>query len=74
MRPLLEEGSGLRAGRDFHLACSPSRLDPGNRTHVYSNTPKVIGGLTPACTESAATFYGRIDRQGRTARGRARPR
>ncbi|UQA94750.1 nucleotide sugar dehydrogenase [Streptomyces halobius] len=60
LRPLLEEGSGLVAGRDFHLACSPSRHDPGNRTHRYGNTPKVIGGLTPACTEAAATFYGRL--------------
>ncbi len=44
LRPLLEEGSGLTAGRDFHLACSPSRHDPGNRIHRYRNTPKVIGG------------------------------
>ncbi|MFE7041005.1 nucleotide sugar dehydrogenase [Streptomyces atratus] len=67
--PLLEEGSGLRAGRDFHLAYSPSRLDPGNRTHVYANTPKVIGGLTPACTESAAAFYGRLTDKVVRARG-----
>lgn len=69
VRPLLEEGSGLRAGRDFHLACSPSRLDPGNRAHVYANTPKVIGGLTPACTESAAAFYGRLTDKVVRARG-----
>ncbi|MER6102503.1 nucleotide sugar dehydrogenase [Streptomyces sp. NPDC001832] len=67
--PLLEEGSGLRAGRDFHLAHSPSRLDPGSRTHVYANTPKVIGGLTPACTESAAAFYGRLTDKVVRARG-----
>src|SRR5690242_5467982 len=60
LRPLLEEGSGLRAGRDFHLAYSPSRVDPGNRDHTPANIPKVIGGLTPACTESAAAFYGRL--------------
>ncbi|MEW2220686.1 nucleotide sugar dehydrogenase [Streptomyces sp. NPDC006990] len=60
VQPLLEEGSGLRAGRDFHLACSPSRVDPGNRTHDYTAIPKVIGGLTPACTEAAAAFYGRL--------------
>ncbi|OEV00719.1 MULTISPECIES: nucleotide sugar dehydrogenase [Streptomyces] len=60
VRPLLEDGSGLRAGRDFHLACSPSRVDPGNRTHDYTAIPKVIGGLTPACTEAAAAFYGRL--------------
>ncbi|WP_405686665.1 nucleotide sugar dehydrogenase [Streptomyces sp. NBC_01387] len=69
LRPLLEEGSGLRAGRDFHLAYSPSRLDPGNRNHPYAATPKVIGGLTPACTESAAAFYGRLSDKVVRARG-----
>ncbi|GHE44175.1 nucleotide sugar dehydrogenase [Streptomyces longispororuber] len=69
LRPLLEEGSGLRAGRDFHLAHSPGRLDPGNRTHGYAATPKVIGGLTPACTESAAAFYGRLTDKVVRARG-----
>lgn len=69
LRPLLEEGSGLRAGRDFHLAHSPSRTDPGNRDHHYANTPKVIGGLTPACTESAAAFYGRLTEKVVRARG-----
>ncbi|MDT0398469.1 MULTISPECIES: nucleotide sugar dehydrogenase [Streptomyces] len=66
---LLESGSGLRAGRDFHLAHSPSRVDPGNRDHTPANTPKVIGGLTPACTESAAAFYGRITDKVVRARG-----
>ncbi|MFM9369385.1 nucleotide sugar dehydrogenase [Streptomyces sp. Da 82-17] len=69
LRPLLEKGSGLRAGRDFHLAYSPGRLDPGSRTHGYANTPKVIGGLTPACTESAAAFYGRLTDKVVRARG-----
>jgi nucleotide sugar dehydrogenase len=69
LRPLLEEGSGLRAGRDFHLACSPSRVDPGNRDFTPANTPKVIGGLTPACTESAAAFYGRLTDKVVRARG-----
>jgi nucleotide sugar dehydrogenase len=69
LRPLLEEGSGLRAGRDFHLAHSPSRVDPGNRDFTPSNTPKVIGGLTPACTESAAAFYGRLTDKVVRARG-----
>ncbi|PAZ17855.1 UDP-N-acetyl-D-glucosamine dehydrogenase [Streptomyces sp. SA15] len=69
LRPLLEEGSGLRAGRDFHLAYSPSRVDPGNRDFTPANTPKVIGGLTPACTESAATFYGRLTDKVVRARG-----
>ncbi|MFD5508876.1 nucleotide sugar dehydrogenase [Streptomyces sp. NPDC059761] len=69
LRPILEEGSGLRAGRDFHLAYSPSRLDPGNRTHGIANTPKVIGGLTPACTESAHAFYARLTEKVVRARG-----
>ncbi|MEU0741016.1 nucleotide sugar dehydrogenase [Streptomyces sp. NPDC006134] len=69
LRPLLEEGSGLRAGRDFHLAYSPSRVDPGNRDFTPANTPRVIGGLTPACTESAATFYGRLTDKVVRARG-----
>ncbi|GGY92663.1 nucleotide sugar dehydrogenase [Streptomyces poonensis] len=67
--PLLEEGSGLRAGRDFHLAYSPGRTDPGNRDHSPANTPQVIGGLTPACTESAAAFYGRLTDKVVRARG-----
>ncbi|MCO4699521.1 nucleotide sugar dehydrogenase [Streptomyces sp. NPDC096538] len=66
---LLESGSGLRAGRDFHLAHSPSRVDPGNRDFNPANTPKVIGGLTSACTESAAAFYGRITDKVVRARG-----
>ncbi|MDG9716889.1 nucleotide sugar dehydrogenase [Streptomyces sp. DH24] len=69
LRRLLEEGSGLRAGRDFHLAYSPSRVDPGNRDFTPGNTPKVIGGLTPACTESAAAFYGRLTDKVVRARG-----
>ncbi|MGW0289779.1 nucleotide sugar dehydrogenase [Streptomyces tuirus] len=69
LRPLLEEGSGLRAGRDFHLAYSPSRVDPGNRDVTPANTPKVIGGLTPACTESAAAFHGRLTDKVVRARG-----
>ncbi|MFB7592637.1 nucleotide sugar dehydrogenase [Streptomyces sp. NPDC056169] len=69
LREVLEAGSGLRAGRDFHLAYSPGRLDPGSRTHGYAGTPKVIGGLTPACTESAAAFYGRLTDKVVRARG-----
>ncbi|MFE9675973.1 nucleotide sugar dehydrogenase [Streptomyces sp. NPDC006259] len=69
LRPLLEETSGLRAGRDFHLAHSPSRVDPGRRDFTPANTPKVIGGLTPACTESAAAFYGRLTDKVVRARG-----
>ncbi|MFF4407968.1 nucleotide sugar dehydrogenase [Streptoverticillium reticulum] len=69
VRPLLEAGSGLRAGRDFHLAYSPSRFDPANRRHGFANTPKVIGGLTAACTEAAAAFYGRFCEKVVRARG-----
>ncbi|MEV8429166.1 nucleotide sugar dehydrogenase [Streptomyces sp. HUAS 31] len=69
LRPILEEGSGMRAGRDFHLAYSPSRVDPGNRHFTPANTPQVIGGLTPACTESAAAFYGRLTDKVVRARG-----
>ncbi|WNI17329.1 nucleotide sugar dehydrogenase [Actinacidiphila sp. ITFR-21] len=68
LRPLLESG-GLRAGRDFHLAYSPSRLDPGNRDFHLANTPKVVGGCTPACTEAAAAFYGRLTERVVRARG-----
>ncbi|MFT2015815.1 nucleotide sugar dehydrogenase [Streptomyces sp. 796.1] len=69
LRPILESGSGLRAGRDFHLAYSPTRVDPGRRDFGYPNTPKVIGGLTAACTEAAATFYGRLVEKVVRARG-----
>jgi nucleotide sugar dehydrogenase len=59
VRPILEK-SGLAAGIDFHLAFSPERIDPGNRDFGPHNTPKVVGGYTPACTERAAAFYGRF--------------
>ncbi|OJF14652.1 nucleotide sugar dehydrogenase [Couchioplanes caeruleus] len=59
VRPLLEAG-GLIAGQDFHLAFSPERIDPGNEEFGPRNTPKVVGGHTPACTEAAAALYGRF--------------
>ena len=59
VRPILEAG-GLVAGRDFHLAFSPERIDPGTPTFGMRNTPKVVGGHTPDCTEAAAAFYGRF--------------
>jgi UDP-N-acetyl-D-glucosamine dehydrogenase len=59
VRPLLEE-SGLVAGAGFHLAFSPERIDPGNPRFGPHNTPKVVGGFTPACTERAADFYRRF--------------
>ena len=54
--PILEE-SGLKAGRDFSLAFSPERVDPGNIRFGIKNTPKVVGGLTPVCTERAVETY-----------------
>ncbi|GAB6900986.1 nucleotide sugar dehydrogenase [Kineosporia succinea] len=68
LRPMLEEG-GLKVGRDLFLAFSPERIDPGNERWHFRNTPKVIGGLTPACTERAAAFYRKIVDEVVTARG-----
>lgn len=59
LRPVLEE-SGLRAGVDFHLAFSPERIDPGNAEFGMRNTPKVIGGHTPACADAAMALYGKL--------------
>jgi UDP-N-acetyl-D-glucosamine dehydrogenase len=56
LQPILER-TGLKAGEDFHLAFSPERVDPGRRDWTTNNTPKVVGGLTPACTERAAELY-----------------
>lgn len=56
--PVLERSSGLVGGRDFQVAFSPERIDPGNPTYGLHNTPKIVGGLTPEATERAATFYG----------------
>jgi UDP-N-acetyl-D-glucosamine dehydrogenase len=56
--PLLEE-SGLRVGADFHLAFSPERVDPGREDWTTKNTPKIVGGITPACTERAVELYSR---------------
>lgn len=60
--PLLEE-SGLRAGVDFQLAFSPERVDPGRTDYTIRTTPKIVGGLTEACTERASAVYGRICEQ-----------
>jgi len=57
LRAVLEKGSGLKAGTDFHLAFSPEREDPGNPQSKVSDIPKVIGGLTPACLEKAKALY-----------------
>jgi UDP-N-acetyl-D-glucosamine dehydrogenase len=55
--PILET-SGLKAGEDFHLAFSPERVDPGRTDYTTKNVPKVVGGVTPACTDRAAELYG----------------
>jgi UDP-N-acetyl-D-glucosamine dehydrogenase len=57
LRQVLESGSGLTAGQDFHLAFSPEREDPGNPDSRVAKIPKVIGGLTPACLEKAVALY-----------------
>jgi len=54
--PLLEE-SGMKVGVDFFLAFSPERVDPGNPVFTTKNTPRVVGGITPACTQAAKVFY-----------------
>ena len=57
--PLLEN-SGLKAGEDFFLCFSPERVDPGNPKYNTRNIPKVIGGVTPTCTEIGALFYSQV--------------
>jgi UDP-N-acetyl-D-glucosamine dehydrogenase len=59
MLPLLQSG-GLSAGEDFYLCFSPERVDPGNQRWVISNTPKVIGGITPQCLEHGVAIYRRV--------------
>jgi UDP-N-acetyl-D-glucosamine dehydrogenase len=56
LQPILES-SGLEAGKDFHLAFSPERVDPGRSDWTIRSTPKLVGGLTPSCTERAAELY-----------------
>ena len=57
--PLLE-ATGLRVGTDVFCAFSPERIDPGNATFTLRNTPKVVGGVTPACTQRAVDFYSQV--------------
>ena len=59
LRVVLEEGSGMKAGSDFHLAFSPEREDPANEQSKVKKIPKVVGGYTPACLERATKLYGR---------------
>lgn len=60
LRPLLEAGSGLEAGQDFHLGYSPERIDPGNPDWHLENTPKVISGIDEASLDSIERFYASI--------------
>jgi nucleotide sugar dehydrogenase len=57
LREVLEKGSGMKAGKDFHLAFSPEREDPGNPESQVAKIPKVIGGFTPGCLEKAVALY-----------------
>ncbi|MFJ9660362.1 nucleotide sugar dehydrogenase [Streptomyces griseoflavus] len=59
VRPRLEAG-GLTVGKDFHLAFSPERIDPGNPDYGLENTPKVVGGVTADCTKAARALYERF--------------
>jgi UDP-N-acetyl-D-glucosamine dehydrogenase len=63
VQPLLEAGSGLTAGEDFHLAFSPERVDPGREDWTTTNVPKIVGGIDEGSTEAAIALYGAaIDR------------
>lgn len=57
LRAVLETGSGMKAGEDFHLAFSPEREDPGNPASKVGEVPKLVGGLTPACLNKAVQLY-----------------
>jgi len=59
IKPILEK-SGLKCGKDFYLAFSPERVDPGNLRYNIKNTPKVVGGVTPECSDIAAILYENI--------------
>lgn len=56
LRPMFEAG-GLRAGEDFFLVFSPERIDPGRKDYVVETTPKVVGGVTPACRDAGVALY-----------------
>jgi UDP-N-acetyl-D-glucosamine dehydrogenase len=59
LRLVLEQGSRMKAGADFHIAFSPEREDPGNPHSVVATIPKIVGGFTPACLEKAMALYGK---------------
>ena len=73
VQPILERGSGLTAGKDFHLAFSPERVDPGREDWTTTTVPKVVGGIDEGSTAAAVALYGSRDRHGPSrlvARGR----
>ncbi len=70
VKPILEK-TGMKAGRDFGLAFSPERIDPGNKKYHVENTPKVVGGINDECTEIAAVLYERITKVVRVSSARA---
>ncbi len=60
LKPILEEGSGLKCGEDFYLGFSPERVDPGNKVYKTSNTPKVVGAVGEDATEVIAAMYSAV--------------
>jgi nucleotide sugar dehydrogenase len=62
-QPILEKGSGLRAGADFHLGYSPERIDPGNQKYRLENTPKVVSGVDAASLDKVKSFFDRLVEQ-----------
>src|SRR5438477_686717 len=68
LRVVLEEGSGMKAGSDFHLAFSPEREDPANEQSKVKKIPKVVGGYTPACLERATKLFSHATRRYRDQR------
>jgi UDP-N-acetyl-D-glucosamine dehydrogenase len=69
MVPILESGSGLKAGTDFYVGYSPERIDPGNATWNFVNTPKVVSGINEASLEAVSTFYKTLANQVVTVKG-----
>ena len=60
LKPILEGESGLKCGKDFFLAFSPERIDPGNLKYKIANTPKIVGGITPDCAGISAFLYRQV--------------
>jgi UDP-N-acetyl-D-glucosamine dehydrogenase len=60
MVPILEQGSGLTGGKEFHVGYSPERIDPGNPTYRLENTPKVVSGMNPASLAAVQAFFDRL--------------